>query len=606
MRAARLDICTVSSDRPGVHRAASQLQGWLFEVDNLTCESRKIDVVITNVTSLPEHSCLAVGPAAASLFPKFRFPKISSYSIGESYILQDAGGGSYILTGNPADKSMGSRGTLYSAIEFAERLGIRFLTADTTALTKNANLCSLPDFQAAGMPKRFHFSPPLEYRQVLAWDTSKNAEFAQKKRFNAPGRSLDAGGIVYASPPGFVHTSYHLLADGASNSPSSTGDIWKDNNEWFWPRAGVDPTGSVYGQLCWSNASLIEFIKGRVLSMLRAQPDASVISVSQNDNYIFCNSSAERAIYEAEGGSKIGPILRAVNNIADAVAKEFPERDVSIDTLAYQWTRSAPLHTVPRPNVIVRLCSIECNFGAPLTDPTNFRFQTDIKSWGQLSNRTWIWNYVTDFANYVQPWPDYFNLAPNTNFYMDNGVRGLFQEAAYQSYGSDLAHVKTYLMSKLLWNPAGTNVNETITEFLNLYYGTNVAHRIAEYMVLWSKSVRESNFFLGESVPYTSAYLDPKSLLESAVLTEPAPGDEKNKADRLRTAKMSTLYVILLRWDEIMAFAKTHNVTWPYKEKTVKEAFYTFSSIYNESGATLLSEDGKNLTWLREAAHVPR
>ena len=97
---------------------------------------------------------------------------------------------------------------------------------------------------------------------------------------------------------------------------------------------------------------------------------------------------------EAEG-SPMGPLIRAVNYIADQLAAEFPT--VAVDTLcarahhhqpsrsiasllygeacsidpcagrAYQWSRHPPSITHPRENVIIRLCSIECNFGAPLT-----------------------------------------------------------------------------------------------------------------------------------------------------------------------------------------------------------------------------------------------
>ena len=46
----------------------------------------------------------------------------------------------------------------------------------------------------------------------------------------------------------------------------------------------------------------------------------------------------------------------------------------------------------PRPNVIIRLCSIECNFAMPLTDPSNAPFQKDMEKWAAVSNRTYIWN----------------------------------------------------------------------------------------------------------------------------------------------------------------------------------------------------------------------
>ena len=59
-----------------------------------------------------------------------------------------------------------------------------------------------------------------------------------------------------------------------------------------------------------------------------------------------------------------GAGARTVNSVADAIADEFPH--VVVDTLAYQYTRPAPNITVPRKNVVIRLCSIECNFAAPL------------------------------------------------------------------------------------------------------------------------------------------------------------------------------------------------------------------------------------------------
>lgn len=584
-----LRVCTVEGDPPGVHAAAQKLRGWV-ESAGSAC---RIQVNVLNITH-ESDGCLALGPGAADLAPAFRFPTIQDGSVTESYAMQ-AARPMYVLTGNPKDDSGRAQGTYFAALEFAERIGVRFLTSDAIAVTKNATICH--DIWS-GLPDAYHYSPPLEYRNVLAWDVDQHKEFASSKRFNAPE-------LPYATPPGFVHTSYKLLNATANNAASSVGELWNTHNEWFWPRKNSDPTGSVYGQLCWSNSSLVAYVTKQVLAFLHAQPDASVISVSQNDNYNFCNSSAERAVYDAEGGAKIGPLLRAVNVIADAVRNEFPSRSVSIDTLAYQWTRAAPTVTLPRKNVIVRLCSIECNFGAPLSDPSNAKFQTDIVNWGQKSNRTWIWNYVTDFANYVMPWPDYYNLAPNTLFYMKHGVSGIFQEAAYQSTGSDLAPMKTYLMSKLLWDPENTRVNATVSEFLELYYGESVVPRLIEYMNLWSNAVRDSKFYLGESVPYTSAYLTPENLLRSAALMEPAPGDDASKAMRLRTAKMSTLYVVLLRWDEVRDYANAHGVKWPYKETTLQAAFQSFSSIYKESRVTQLSEAGHDLAWLKKAAKVP-
>jgi len=185
---------------------------------------------------------------------------------------------------------------------------------------------------------------------------------------------------TYAAP-GFVHTSYSLLGSNSSQPPA---DLYQSNPEWFWPRD--DPTA--YGQLCWTNETLVNHLIQQVRNFLDASPDATIISVSQNDNGNYCNTTSEWAVIVAEQ-SPIGPLLRAVNAIADAIKVDYPH--VAVDTLAYQYTRPAPVQTVPRDNVIIRLCSIECNFALPMSDESNLPFQTDIINWSKLTQRMYIW-----------------------------------------------------------------------------------------------------------------------------------------------------------------------------------------------------------------------
>jgi len=112
------------------------------------------------------------------------------------------------------------------------------------------------------------------------------------------------------------------------------------------------------GQLCWSNQSLVRLIVANAMHFLRGDPSATIISVSQNDNMLYCRSPAELAIMDQDGGSPMAPMLQAVNQIADAIAVEFPV--VVVDTLAYEWSRHPlPTKTLPRPNVAIRLCDIE-------------------------------------------------------------------------------------------------------------------------------------------------------------------------------------------------------------------------------------------------------
>ena len=71
------------------------------------------------------------------------------------------------------------------------------------------------------------------------------------------------------------------------------------------------------------------FVAAQAVKFLQMQPTANVLSLSQNDNAHYCNDTSEQRVI-AEEGSAIGPLLRAVNFVADAVRKELPTRAVTI------------------------------------------------------------------------------------------------------------------------------------------------------------------------------------------------------------------------------------------------------------------------------------
>src|SRR5439155_23480073 len=138
--------------------------------------------------------------------------------------------------------------------------------------------------------------------------------------------------------------------------------------------------------------------------------EATIISVSQNDTFNNCQCQKCKAIDDAEG-SPAATLLLFVNAVAEAIEKDSPQ--VRIDTLAYQYTRKPPKTIRPRHNVIVRLCSIECNFREPLDHQSNAAFLADLTEWSKICQRLYIWDYVTDFSHYINPHPNWFVLGPN-------------------------------------------------------------------------------------------------------------------------------------------------------------------------------------------------
>ena len=49
--------------------------------------------------------------------------------------------------------------------------------------------------------------------------------------------------------------------------------------------------------------------------------------------------------------------------------------------------------------------------------------------------------YHPKFTLSIMPFPDWYVIKPNVEFFIQNGVRGIFQEGVYGTTGGDMAGV---------------------------------------------------------------------------------------------------------------------------------------------------------------------
>lgn len=216
-------------------------------------------------------------------------------------------------------------------------------------------------------------------------------------------------------------------------------------------------------QLCLTNEDVFNITIQKLKHEMALQPTQKVWSVSQNDNYSYCTCTKCKKIIDNEG-SAAGPIISFVNRVADS----FPDKIIS--TLAYQFSRSAPKVIKPRKNVQIMLCTIELNRSKPIaTDPSSASFLKDIVDWGKISNHIYLWDYTVDFAHSISPFPNLHTLQPNIQLFCNNNIKEHFQQSNTGT-GHEFSELKSYLISKLLWNPS-SNVDTLITKFTDGYYG---------------------------------------------------------------------------------------------------------------------------------------
>ena len=250
----------------------------------------------------------------------------------------------------------------------------------------------------------------------------------------------------------------------------------------------------------------------------------------------------------------MAPVLQLVNQVANAVEKEFPGKVV--ETLAYQWTRAAPKTMRPAPNVVIRLCDIECCFSHPLgsgCSPKNDAFVADLKRWAKVSDRLWMWDYVTDFRNYLLPFPNKRVIDDNLRLFAANHVTGVFEQDTWNSADSELAELGGYLMARLLWDP-NYGENRAINEFLDGYYG-EAAWPVRQYLDLLHDYADGKQIHCGCYTQVSSAHLTNVLLQAASRLwaeAERRVQDQPPVLERVRRSRMSVDYAIVERAREQM------------------------------------------------------
>lgn len=348
------------------------------------------------------------------------------------------------------------RGTLYGVYTFLEdHVGVRFLTHDHTHVPQVAK-----NHLVGPIDRCYH--PPLGFRWSYYGENSAQPAFATRRRINTisddsklggkTGRSLvnhSFGKHIPSAKFGKEHPEFYCEIDGRRRAVVE--DDWRDNEP------------------CLSNPDVLDIVTASVLAELRANPNAENVSVSQNDNDKYCRCSKCAAI-DAREGTPMGTLLTFVNAVADRIATEHP--NVKVGTLSYWYSRRPPQTIRPRPNVQIQLCSIECCLLHPIDDPNcpvNAQFCADLKRWGTLSDDIAIWNYNTNFSNYLLPCPNLRVIEPNIRYFVANQAKGAFMQAAGNTTGTELSDLRNYVISGLLWDPSRSGQG-LIDEFLDLHY----------------------------------------------------------------------------------------------------------------------------------------
>lgn len=384
---------------------------------------------------------------------------------GEEGVLIKAENGNLILTGGS------KRGCTYAAYTFLEEyIGCRFFTEDCEVIYKADKI---------DIPADIHMdhTATMEYRDIYGY-AATISEYASKRKVNgfhtralnyAQGGTFDfaAGGIAYSHTMGNI---YRLASQDS--------------------------------QPCFTDEEIYQKLLADVLKKLSYDPDAPVISVTQNDNFNDCKCASCSDINIKEG-SNSGALIRFINRLAEDVEKEYP--NVKILTLAYMFSFEAPKVTKPRHNVIIQYCPIDSCCAHALNDPAcsrNKEYNEWMQGWADVTDNLYLWYYTREvLQDGVLPFMNFDALYENYAYFHQTGVKGIFNESCVGSHGGEFDTMRIYLMSRLMWEEDMTKEEyyTALYEFIDAYYG-EASEVVTEYFNLL-KSYAYGKHFIQYSSP---------------------------------------------------------------------------------------------------------
>jgi len=285
-------------------------------------------------------------------------------------------------------------------------------------------------------------SPSFEFRSIYSNDFLQHTDFADfhKVNYAFEGRKLYAHSFNdFVNPEAYFnrHPEYFAQINGKRS---------KD-------------------QLCLSRPEVYEIVRKELGKKIKQNPEIKNWSFSQNDNLHVCQCNLCRS--KINNDNEFSEILIPFVN---KLAKEFP--NYTISTLAFNQSVRPPKSIRPRENVEIMFCIADYDrfyaFGDAKDKKSVETYDSFVK-WAQISNNIFIWDYTVNFFNTSSPFPNIQTLQRSLQLFKKFNVKGVFMQGVGEQQG-EFAELKSYLLSKLLWN-VNANSEAIVRDFMSQYYG---------------------------------------------------------------------------------------------------------------------------------------
>jgi len=331
-------------------------------------------------------------------------------------------------------------------------------------------------------------------------------------------------------------------------------------------------------QLCFSNPDLFSFLQNYIIDNFGEKDNYKqnfVISPADNGFVCTCNSCVRL------GNSK-GNASFSVIALVNKLAKRFPNH--TFFTIDYISVKTPPSTPMPKnTGIIISSIDIPRKVKLDLNNGYVKEFESKVNNWNKVCSTVYVWDYISNFDDYLTPFATLSICKTNFNFYKKLNVSGVFANGAGYDYSTFNA-VHTYVIAALMQDPT-LEINQLVTNYCDFYYGKS-GHIVADYIIELEKAMQTENFKLdlyNGVKKMTGTYLNKTAFFEFYNLIN----DVKDIENEENSARLKQLYTALTysamqiqlanKFDEEFGFATLEN-----EKIQIREDFNNKYSILSE------------------------
>lgn len=282
-------------------------------------------------------------------------------------------------------------------------------------------------------------------------------------------------------------------------------------------------------QFCFSSAETLAAIK----AFLDGQEGNAVkyFMIAPNDNNIACTCESCKEL-----GNKTADATGAITHLLNNLAKQYP--DYYFFTTAYLSTKRPPSVQMEK-NTGVFISTIDFT-KSPKINPSSAAaqdFGTWVGQWKNKVNAVYLWDYISNFDDYLSPYPVLNRFQNQLRYFHSIGINGFFLNGSGYDY-SPFEDIKTYVLSALLMYPS-LDTKNLVKSYCKRAYPI-AGKLIADYLLAIEQKSNQSQSEIGIYLPFRDlmkSYLDQDGFQQFhsdlSELSKKAEAEEKIKLDKL-------------------------------------------------------------------------